>query len=214
MRGSQQLNIAVFASGQGSNFQAIAQSIKKGKIPSAKLVLVVSDNANAGALELARTLFIPAVVLNPKQISSEQEYPATLKRILHEHHVSFIVLAGYLKKLPSELIHEFKNRIVNIHPALLPNFGGKGMYGMRVHEAVLAAKSAESGATVHIVEEEYDRGPIVLQRKIEVLPGDTPESLAARVLKVEHELYPEALRLFAEGKVHIENHRVKILHDA
>jgi Folate-dependent phosphoribosylglycinamide formyltransferase PurN len=120
------------------------------------------------------------------------------------------VLAGYLKKVGSIVVHAFQNRIVNIHPALLPKFGGDGMYGMRVHGAVIEAKEKYSGATVHLVDDHYDHGPVILQKKVLVEPEDTVETLAARVLKIEHEIYPEAVRLFAEGKIKIADGKVFI----
>jgi phosphoribosylglycinamide formyltransferase-1 len=203
------MNIAVFASGRGSNFQAILRSIDEG-ILSARISLVVSNVSSAGALETARTRGIPALHLSRSQFPSDEAYAEAMLRALEEHEVSLIALAGYLKKVPAAVIGRYRNRILNIHPALLPKFGGHGMYGIHVHEAVIAAGETVSGATVHIVEEEYDRGPIAMQRTVEVLPGDTPETLAARVLSVEHELYPEAIRAFVEGRVTIKGTRVWI----
>ncbi|MCI0707551.1 MAG: phosphoribosylglycinamide formyltransferase [Ignavibacteriae bacterium] len=196
------MNIAVFASGRGSNFEAILTAIKRGTLP-ARVVVLVSNKLNAGAMELARSHGIPAAHISEKRFSSEEEYVESLLSVLQQHHTDFIALAGYLKKIPRRVVERFRHKIVNIHPALLPKFGGPGMYGIHVHEAVLAAGETTSGATVHIVDEEYDRGAIVLQRTVNVIPGDTPETLAARVLTLEHELYPEALRAFAEGRVDI-----------
>lgn len=195
------MNIAVFASGRGSNFQAILNALQRGQLP-ARITLLVSNKSSAGALELARTHGIPAVHISPVQFSSEKAYVDRLLELLNEHNVQLIALAGYLKKIPSRVIERFRNRIVNIHPALLPKFGGAGMYGIHVHEAVLAAGETVSGATVHLVDEEYDRGAILIQRTVEVAATDTPESLAAKVLTIEHELYPQVLRAFAEGRVH------------
>jgi phosphoribosylglycinamide formyltransferase-1 len=195
------LNMGVFGSGRGSNFQAILKAIRSGEIANAAIRVVVSNNSNAGILELARAEGIPAEHISEKRFAGETEFVHHLLTTLRSYGVNFIVLAGYMKRVPQQVIHHFRNRIVNIHPALLPKYGGKGMYGMRVHEAVLAAGERVSGATVHLVDEEYDHGPIILQRRVPVLPDDTPETLAARVLKLEHELYPEALRLFSEGKV-------------
>jgi phosphoribosylglycinamide formyltransferase-1 len=203
------MNIAVFASGRGSNLQALVRAIESGTLP-ARVSLVVSNSSSAGALEFARSRSIPALQVSRQQFSSDEAYTEALLAALGQHKVDFIALAGYLKKVPAAVVKRYRNRIVNIHPALLPKFGGEGMYGMRVHEAVLAAGETTSGATVHIVDEEYDRGPIVLQRSVPVLPNDTPESLADRVLALEHELYPEALRAFAEGRVDIEGQRVWI----
>ena len=208
---SEPLNIAVFASGKGSNFQAILEAIEYGKISHTKIVAVFSNNSDAGALAIAREHHIPAIHLSRKQFESDETFNRSLLETLVNHNANFIVLAGYVKKIDSSIIKKYRNRILNIHPALLPAFGGAGMYGIHVHEAVLAQKSAVTGATVHVVDEEYDRGPIVLQKKIEVKEGDTPETLAARVLELEHQLYPEAIRLFAEGKVKIDGQHVTIL---
>jgi len=196
------MNIAVFASGRGSNVEAILNAIQRGTLP-ARVVVLVSNKSGAGAMELARARGIPAVHLSQQQFPGEEEYVERLLSVLSEHRADFIALAGYLKKIPSRVTERFRNRIVNIHPALLPKFGGHGMYGIHVHEAVLKAGEKISGATVHIVDEEYDRGAIVMQKAVNIAPGETPETLAARVLTIEHELYPEALRAFAEGRVEI-----------
>lgn len=208
---SDALHIAVFASGKGSNFLAILQAIEDGKIPNARVVLAISNNSDAGALSIAREHNIPAIHLSQKQFATEELFTGALMETLSRHRVNFIALAGYMKKLPAEITRTFRNRIVNIHPALLPAFGGKGMYGMHVHDAVIASKAKQSGATVHIVDEEYDHGQIVLQRAIHVEENETPESLALKVLTIEHEIYPEAIRLFAEGKVATNGKRITIL---
>lgn len=194
------LNIAVFGSGKGSNFQAILTAIQKGSIPDARVCLVISNNSSAGILEIARANSIPALHLSRKRFLDEQSFVETVLDALHAHRANFIALAGYMKRLDPRVIREFHGRVINIHPALLPQFGGQGMYGMHVHEAVIASGSRQSGATVHLVDEEYDHGAIVLQKTVPVVEGDTPETLAARVLAVEHAIYPEAVRLFAEGK--------------
>ena len=203
------MNIAVFASGRGSNFQAILKAIDDGRLP-ARVSLLISNNSNAGALEIARSQKIPAIHLSQKQFSSDIAYEERLLELLKQHSVELIALAGYMKRVPARVIERYRNRILNIHPALLPAFGGPGMYGIHVHEAVLAAGVKASGATVHIVDEEYDKGPIVMQKTVEVLSGDTPETLAARVLPVEHEIYPKALAAFASNRVHIEGRKVWI----
>lgn len=200
------LNIAVFASGKGSNFRAILDAIENGRIRNARIVVVISNNPDAVALALARGHAIPALLLNRKQFDSDDLFTSAIQNTLSDHNVNFIVLAGYMKKIDSSIVKRFKNKILNIHPALLPKFGGKGMFGIRVHEAVINAGEKQSGATVHLVDEEYDRGPIVLQKCIDVDTHDTPESLAERILAIEHELYPEAIRLFADGKVGIDDH--------
>lgn len=203
------MNIAVFASGRGSNFQAILNAIDDGRLP-ARVALLVSNNSKAGALELARSRKIPAMHLNQKQYSSEDMYEERLLELLERHGVELIALAGYMKRIPVKVIDRYKNRILNIHPALLPAFGGAGMYGIHVHEAVLASGARTTGATVHIVDEEYDEGPIVMQKAVDVLSGDTPETLAARVLLVEHEIYPKAIAAFASKRVRIEGRNVWI----
>jgi phosphoribosylglycinamide formyltransferase-1 len=204
------LRIAVFGSGRGSNFGAIVNAIRAGKLPNSRVVVVISNNAGAGILEIARRENIPGIHLSGKQFADENEFVGAQLRVLREYEVNFIVLAGYMKRLHPRVIGTFRNRIVNIHPALLPGFGGQGMYGEHVHRAVLARGERESGATVHLVDEEYDRGPVVLRRTVPVFPTDTVETLAARVLKVEHELYPEAIRLFAEGKIRLEDREVVV----
>jgi phosphoribosylglycinamide formyltransferase-1 len=205
------LNIAVFASGKGSNFKSILESIKLGKIHNADIVIVISNNADAGALEIARENNILTLHINRRQFASDDDFNAALISDMQKVRVNFIVLAGYMKKINPNIIKAFKNRIVNIHPALLPKFGGKGMYGIHVHEAVIASKEKFSGASVHIVDEEYDRGPLVLQKIVQIEPNDTPETLAAKVLKIEHEIYPEAIRLFAEGRVKVDRQKIIIV---
>jgi phosphoribosylglycinamide formyltransferase 1 len=195
------VNIAVFGSGHGSNFQAILTAIENGRIPEARIVCVLSNNSSAGILQIARDHALPAYHLSRQQFATEEAFVGRLCALLGGHRANLIVLAGYMKLLPPELIARFRSRILNIHPALLPKFGGEGMYGMRVHEAVLRAGESESGATVHLVDELYDHGTILLQKKVPVLPGDTAEGLAARVLDVEHELYPEVVRRIARGEL-------------
>lgn len=204
------LQLAVLGSGRGSNFQAILSAIQRGELTGVSIKLVISNNSAAGILEIARTQGLPALHISQKQFATEGAFVDTMLDVLRAHSVNFIVLAGYMKRLHPRLVATYKNRIINIHPALLPEFGGEGMYGMHVHRAVLAAGRPVSGATVHIVDEEYDRGPIVLQRQVTVAPGETPESLAAKVLAVEHGLYPEAIRLFAEGRVTVTERSIAV----
>ena len=205
------MNIAVFASGRGSNFLAILDAIESGNIRNARIVLAMSNNSDAGALTIAREHNILALHLSRKQFDSDEAFNNVLLTTLGHNGVNFIVLAGYMKKLDPLVIQRYKNRIVNIHPALLPAFGGEGMYGMHVHEAVVASKAKFSGATVHIVDEEYDRGPIVLQKSVKVAADETPESLAEKIRAIEHEIYPATIRLFAEGKVMVNGQRVTIV---
>lgn len=195
--GSSMLSIAVFGSGRGSNFRAILDAIHAGNLPGVSIALVVSNNSDAGILSFARESGLPTLHCSQKQFADEAAFSRALLETLQAHGIKAIVLAGYMKKLPQALITAYRRRILNIHPALLPRFGGKGMYGIHVHEAVLAAGETESGATVHLVDEEYDHGEVILQRRVPVLPIDTPQTLAARVLEVEHQLYPEALRQVA-----------------
>lgn len=198
-------NIAVFGSGRGSNFRSVLQAIQSGHLSGVRVVLVISNNSDAGILDVARTENIPTLHISQKQFASEGAYSTALGERLRTAGVQLIVLAGYMKRLPGPIVAEYRNRIINIHPALLPRFGGKGMYGLRVHEAVLAAHEPLTGVTVHIVDEEYDHGPIVVQRTVPVLASDTPESLAARVLEMEHHILPEAIRLFAQERVSVVN---------
>jgi phosphoribosylglycinamide formyltransferase 1 len=200
------LYIAVFGSGKGSNFKAILESIQAKKI-NAEIVLVISNNSNAGILEIAHQNNIPALHFNQKQFSSEIEFNNRLLEELEKYKVNFIVLAGYMKRIHSSIILAFKNRILNIHPALIPSFCGTNMYGSRVHSAVLEYGCKITGVTVHIVDEEYDHGTIVLQKCVKVEDEDTPDTLASRVLKVEHELFPEAIKLFADDKLVIDGRR-------
>jgi phosphoribosylglycinamide formyltransferase 1 len=203
------LQLAVFASGKGSNFSAILRAIDGGAL-SADVRIVISDNPDAGALQTARNRGIPTAAVSRRDSDSRNIFVERLIGILNSHGVDFITLAGYLKRIPPEVVAAFPGRIINIHPALLPAFGGKGMYGHLVHEAVLEHGCKVTGVTIHLVDEKYDCGPIVMQQCVPVLNDDTPDALAARVLEVEHDLYPKALALFAEGRVRIEGRRVFI----
>lgn len=194
------MNIGVFASGRGSNFQAIINAIKNGDLP-AQVTIVISNNSKAGVLEIAQRNNIPNRHISERQFGSEKEFCSALLNILHQYRVDLIALAGYMKKIPVDIIQAYRGRIVNIHPGLLPEFGGEKMYGHFVHEAVIKTGKKISGATVHIVDEDYDHGEILRQSMVPVDPSDTPESLAAKVLEVEHRLYPEVLRDIALGKI-------------
>ena len=204
------LNIAVFGSGRGSNFQAILSAMERGEIPGAHISIVVSNNSSAGILNLARMNDIPTFHISRKQFASEEEFVDRLLSKLDAYDVNFIVLAGYMKKIPARVIQRFHNSIINMHPALLPEFGGEGMYASRVHEAVIASGENFSGATVHLVDEEYDHGRVVLQKRVRVEPDDTPARLAAKVLEIEHEIFPKALRMFAEGKIIEHDNKVVV----
>jgi len=203
----------VLASGRGSNLAALLSAIEKGEL-HASIVAVISNKAEAGALDIARTHGIPAFHLSTDPLPSPEEFDQALLQTLQEHRVEVIALAGYLKKLSSNIIRAYKHRIVNIHPALLPAFGGKGMYGHKVHQAVLDYGCKVSGVTVHLVDEEYDTGPPILQRCVPVNEDDTAETLAARVLGQEHQIYAEALQLFAEERIEIQGRKVIIKNPA
>jgi len=186
-------NLAVFCSGAGSNFQALYRGIEERHLP-AQIVLCVSDKESSGAIQFARANNIETLHLSRTPYADEESYSNVMLSALHAHHIDFILLAGYLKKIPQKVIAAFPKKILNIHPALLPKFGGKGMYGLNVHEAVINAGETTSGATVHFVNEEYDKGEIILQRTVEILPDDTPLSLSKKILTIEHEVYIEALQ--------------------
>jgi formyltetrahydrofolate-dependent phosphoribosylglycinamide formyltransferase len=189
--------IAVLASGRGTNLQAILDYLRaRGDKRAGDVVLVASDRPEAGALNRARDARIPDVVLRSPRAPEGADPLDALRR----HRVNFVALAGYLRLLSKELIAEYPNRILNVHPALLPSFGGPGMYGERVHRAVLLSGASVSGATVHYVDEEYDNGAIVAQWPVPVLADDSVQTLAARVLKVEHVLYPRVIDAVASGR--------------
>lgn len=188
------IRIAVLASGRGSNLEALFEALAgRGDVA---IVLVASDRADAYALERARRRGVEVGVVDPAD-------DAALLALLERARVDWIVLAGYLKRVPPVVVRRWRNRILNVHPALLPAHGGRGMYGDRVHRAVLEAGETTSGASVHLVDEEYDRGPVVARAEVPVEPGDTPASLAARVLEVEHRLLPAVVVAAAEGRIRV-----------
>jgi formyltetrahydrofolate-dependent phosphoribosylglycinamide formyltransferase len=192
-------NIAVFISGRGTGLQALIDATIDGTL-SAKIVLVVSSSPDALGLTRAKDAGIPTFVYNVKSYQSPlQAEEALLSRLLEER-TEYVALAGYLKMIPSLVLRAFPQKVVNIHPALLPKYGGKGMYGHFVHEAVLAAHETESGVTVHLVDEIYDHGKILEQVRVPVLADDTPDSLAKRVLEQEHKLYPMTIEKLIQGK--------------
>ena len=202
--------IAVFVSGGGSNFIAIHRQIIQGNILG-KIVMVFSNNPNCGAIKFAEENSIPIFIINSARYPNPHTRDEFLLETCLKAEIDLICLAGFMKMLPQNIVKQYKYRILNIHPGLLPEFGGKGFYGTRVHEAVINTGKRESGATVHFVDEIYDHGPIILQKKVEVMETDTPESLAARVLKLEHELFPEVVKAFCENKIIMENNKPKIL---
>ena len=190
--------VAVFISGSGTGLQAFIDAAKSG-ILQADIAWVVSSNGKAYGLERAEKAGIETFVFKAKKHSSAQEAGRDLATKLDERGIDYIALAGYLKLLPVEVVRAYPGKIVNIHPALLPRYGGKGMYGHYVHEAVLAAGDPESGCTVHVVDEIYDHGRILEQTKVPVQPDDTPDTLAARVQAEEHKLYPRVLQKLIKG---------------
>lgn len=201
------LRIAAFASGRGSNFSAIVDAIESGELKS-KAVGVISNNPDSGVIEFAESKEIPYKVINRNRYPDESELNNKILDTLDEWNANFIVLAGYMKKIDLSIVRKFKNRILNIHPALLPSFGGNKMYGLTVHESVLNYGVKYSGVTVHIVTDEYDKGPIVLQQVVPVYDDDTAEILQKRILKEEHTIYKEAIRLFEEDLVIVLGQRV------
>jgi len=196
--------VGVLASGGGTNLQALIDRSEDGSL-AARIVVVISNNSGAGALERARRHGIPALHLSRATHADPDALDAAIRGALVAHRAEWAALAGYMRPLGPHTLAAFRHRILNIHPALLPRFGGKGMYGLHVHEAVLAAGETVTGVTVHLVTDEYDAGPIVAQRKVPVLPGDTPETLQQRVLEQEHRVYAEVIQAIAEGRLKIEN---------
>jgi len=182
--------LVIFASGSGSNFQAIINATKNQDIHAVIAGLIVNKK-NIGAVERAQKHDIPVALLTP---DDTHQFEQQLEKQLHKWNPDLIVLAGFLKKIPERIIRKYPDKIINIHPALLPKYGGKGFYGLRVHKAVIEAEESESGCTVHYVNEEYDKGDIIAQKKVPVQPSDTPEILAKRVLKEEHKLLPSVIK--------------------
>ncbi len=205
------LALAVFvgARGRGSNLAALHAATQQNRL-KARIVLVVGSRAGAPALERAVALGLPVAVVDSKK-TGEEGYADALLHALREAGVDTIALAGYLRRLPSSIVSAYRLRIVNTHPALLPLFGGKGMYGEHVHRAALEYGVKVSGCTVHFVDEEYDTGPIIAQRAVPVLEEDTPETLAARVLPQEHAAFVDALQWLAEGRLVVEGRVVRVL---
>ena len=200
------MRIAVFVSGGGTNLQAIIDNIRNGYLNGVSISLVVASNSEAYALTRAAENNIPSIVLSAKSFPSREAWDDAVLKAVTDSGAELIVLAGYLSLLGEKTVKAYSNRIINIHPALIPSFCGAGMYGIKPHKAVLARGVKVSGATVHYVNEKYDEGPIILQKTVDVLPDDTPESLQKRIMKeCEQVILPKAIRLIADGKVTIEN---------
>jgi len=197
------LRLGFLASHGGTNMQAILDAVREGRL-QAELALVISNNSEAQALERARRAGVPWRHLSSATHPDPEALDQAILGALREHGVNLVVLAGYMKRLGPQTLAGFPNRILNIHPALLPKFGGTGMYGIHVHEAVLAAGETKTGVTIHLVDPDYDHGPILAQHEVDVERGDTPDSLQARVLKVEHQLYSETLQRIATGEIDLD----------
>ena len=203
--------IGVLVSGGGTNLQALIDAEKAGGLGSGKITLVISSKPGVYALERAKNNGIASAVLARKDYDSIADYSRALADALTEAQIDLIVLAGFLTIIDEQMYDRFPNKILNVHPALIPSFCGKGYYGLRVHEAALEKGVKVSGATVHIVTPECDAGPIVLQKAVEVLESDTPESLQRRIMEeAEWKILPEAVRLFCDGRIHIENGKAYI----
>ena len=197
--------------GRGSNMAAIIEACQSGEAP-ATVGLVLGTRRDAPALERAQQAGVETVVISPKRFEGDDSaYADAVLTALAQRKIDLVCLAGYMRILPGPVVAACRNRVMNIHPALLPLFGGPGMYGEHVHEAVLASGMKLSGCTVHIVDEQYDTGPIVVQLAVPVEEGDTPATLAARVLEAEHRAYPAAVRLFAQGRLRVEGRCVRVL---
>jgi formyltetrahydrofolate-dependent phosphoribosylglycinamide formyltransferase len=203
------LRLGVLLSGSGTTLQNLLDRIGDGRLPGVVVACVVSSRADAVGLERARRAGLPAFVVERKPCPSRAEFSRLILDHCRSAGVDLVCLAGFLHLL--DVAPDFGGRVMNIHPALLPAFGGKGYHGLNVHRAVLEAGVKVSGCTVHFADNEYDHGPIILQRVVPVLEDDTPETLQARVFAVECEAYPEAIRLFAEGRLHVEGRRVRVL---
>jgi len=198
------LNIAVFVSGRGSNLKAIFEKVSKDKV---NICAVISDRSDCGAVQFSNENGIPVYIVNANNELASLSY----EKIVEQFNlipVHLIVLAGFIQKIPDFFIERFENRIINIHPALLPSFGGKGMYGLNVHKAVFNSSAKVSGATVHFVDKIYDHGKIIDQRAVDITDLKSPEEIAARVIKIEHELLPYVVEKFSENKIIIKDNRV------
>lgn len=198
------IKLAVCVSGGGTNLQAIIDAIDHGTITNAKIEVVIANNANAYALERAKKHGIEGICISPKDYENREAFNTAFLDKLNSYQVDLVVLAGFLVVIPPQMIAEYRNRIINIHPSLIPSFCGTGYYGLKVHEGVLARGVKVTGATCHFVDEGTDTGPIILQKAVEVEPGDTPEKLQRRVMEqAEWIIMPKAIDLIANGKVQV-----------
>ena len=206
------LNIAVLVSGGGTNLQALIDAQAAGLIQNGTISLVISSRADAFALERAQKAGIPTRVLLRKEFAQQADYDAALLALLKEFQIELVVLAGFMTIISEEVIRQYENKIINVHPALIPSFCGPGYYGLHVHEAALEKGVKVSGATVHFVNEVCDGGPIILQKAVDVFPDDTPETLQRRIMEqAEWKLLPRAVELFCAGKIAVENGKASIM---
>ena len=203
------LKLGVLVSGGGSNLQAIIDNIESGKV-SAKIAVIISSAKGVYALERAKKHKIPSQVILPKNYKNKEEYEKELINILKKYDIDLVILAGFVRVLSPFFVKTFENKIMNIHPSLIPAFCGHGYYGEKVHKAVIDYGAKITGVTVHFVDEGADTGPIILQRAVQVKDDDTPQTLAKRVLKEEHKIYPEAIQLYAQGRLELCGRRVLI----
>ena len=205
------LKIAVLVSGGGTNLQAIIDKIAEGVITNTEIAVVISNNKNAYALERAKQAGIEAVCVSPKDYENREQFNQEFLKTLDSYQVDLVVLAGFLVVIPPAMIQKYENRIINIHPSLIPSFCGTGYYGLKVHEGALARGVKVTGATVHFVDEGTDTGPIILQKAVEVQNGDTPEILQRRVMEqAEWEILPRAIHLIANGKVTVKDKKAVV----
>ena len=205
------LKIAVLVSGGGTNLQAIIDKIAEGVITNTEIAVVISNNKNAYALERAKQAGIEAVCVSPKDYENREQFNQEFLKTLDSYQVDLVVLAGFLVVIPPAMIQKYENRIINIHPSLIPSFCGTGYYGLKVHEGALARGVKVTGATVHFVDEGTDTGPIILQKAVEVQNGDTPEILQRRVMEqAEWEILPRAIHLIANGEVTVKDKKAVV----
>ena len=206
------MNIAVLVSGGGTNLQSLIDAEKRGEIKNGKITCVISSNPDACALERAKNNGIETVVVPKKDYPDRSEYTAAVTKALVEAKADLVVYAGFMIILDSQIVKAFPNKMMNVHPALIPSFCGKGFYGLHVHEAVLASGVKLTGATVHFVTEDCDAGPIIAQKAVPVLNGDTPETLQRRVMEeCEWKILPEAVSLFCQGRIKINGNKTEII---
>lgn len=204
------LRIAVLVSGGGTNLQAILDAVKQETITNAKVEVVISNKKDAYALDRARMCQIAAECISPKEFGTREEFNTALLQVLDSYKVDLVVLAGYLVIVPDNVINAYRNRIINIHPSLIPSFCGEGYYGLKVHEAALERGVKVTGATVHFVDEGTDTGPIILQKAVAIEDDDTPERLQKRVMEeAEWMILPQAIQLIANGKIEITDNKVR-----